>query len=130
MKTIIAGSRNAEKTRSYYAIGLCMGAMVKKGRMVTEIVSGGASGVDTFAQMIAKEYGFPLKVMNADWDKYGRKAGYIRNSEMAEYADALIAIWDGKSPGTKMMIDIAQKKGMPVEIYRLDLPWTLEKEKS
>lgn len=94
-----------------------------------EIVSGAARGVDTFAIEIGDQYKIPVKTFPADWDTHGKQAGYLRNAEMAEYADALIAIWDGKSPGTKMMIDLAQKKGRPVEIYRLDIPaqvWGME----
>lgn len=120
MKTIIAGSRDIPQDRAYYGIGCCMGKMIKNGHPVTEIVSGGARGVDTFAKNISADYGIPFKEFPADWDKHGRKAGYLRNVQMAAYADALIAIWDGQSRGTKMMIDIAMKKGMPVEVYRTD----------
>ncbi len=55
----------------------------------------------------------------AAWDTYGLKAGYIRNEEMADNADALIAIWDGKSRGTKHMIDIATRKGLRVYIHEV-----------
>lgn len=120
MKTIIAGSRDIPMDHAYYGIGLCMGTMSKKGMNVTEIVSGGARGVDKFGEEIGVQYGIPVKVFPAHWDAYGKKAGFLRNAAMAEYADALIAIWDGKSRGTKMMIELAQKKGLPVEIYRTD----------
>jgi hypothetical protein len=54
----------------------------------------------------------------ADWDRYGKAAGYIRNETMAANAEALIALWDGRSPGTKHMIDIARKKGLKVYVHR------------
>lgn len=57
-----------------------------------------------------------LKIFPADWDKYGRRAGPIRNREMAEYADALLAYWDGKSRGTKNMIEEARARGLKVSI--------------
>lgn len=116
MKVIIAGSRDVDEAAAYFAIGVCIGRLAKKGVHVKEIVSGGARGVDTYAIAIAKQYNYGLKVFPADWDKHGKRAGYLRNVEMAEYADALIAIWDGRSPGTKMMIDIAKKKDMPMEV--------------
>ncbi|SEQ39415.1 Protein of unknown function [Lachnospiraceae bacterium NE2001] len=86
---------------------------------VTEIVSGGASGVDSMAERFANEKGIPVKVFNADWKKYGRGAGPVRNKEMAVYAGdkgALIAFWDYKSKGTGSMIKIAEKMNLNVYI--------------
>ena len=57
----------------------------------------------------------------ADWERHGRAAGPIRNEEMAEVSDALIAFWDGKSRGTKSMIEIAMRKGLQVAVVRYDL---------
>lgn len=67
---------------------------------VTEVVSGGAKGVDTQAMRTAFINEIPFKEFKANWDKYGNKAGIIRNCEMVEYSDFLIAIWDGQSHGT------------------------------
>jgi len=81
-----------------------------------EIISGGARGADQLGEKFAKEGGFKLKIIPADWNTFGKSAGYRRNVEMAEYASqdedysVLIAFWDGKSRGTKSMIDIANKK--------------------
>jgi hypothetical protein len=58
----------------------------------------------------------PLKIFPAQWSIYGKGAGYIRNREMAQYADALIAFWDGKSKGTKNMIDEAKKQGLIIKV--------------
>lgn len=77
-----------------------------------EIVSGGARGADTLALEYARERGYPVTLMKADWDTHGKSAGYIRNQEMANYATHCLAFWDGKSRGTKHMIDIAQKDGL------------------
>ena len=78
-----------------------------------EIVSGGASGADKLGERFAEEFGYSLAKFPADWDKYGKGAGIIRNKQMAKYAVSdkcigmLIAFWDGKSRGTKNMIEIA-----------------------
>ncbi len=88
-----------------------------------EIISGGCTGADALAEIYAKEWDIPLKVFPADWKKYGKYAGPIRNEEMAVYASSdeddwgmLIAFWDGKSRGTKNMIDIAFKYGLDVHV--------------
>jgi hypothetical protein len=79
-----------------------------------EIISGHAQGADSLGERFAKEFGYDLRVMTADWDKHGKSAGMIRNKEMATYAKqdpdycALIAFWDGKSKGTKNMIEIGR----------------------
>lgn len=75
---------------------------------ITEVVSGGAKGVDSLGEVWAHSMGVPVKVFPADWDKHGKKAGFVRNAEMAEYADALIAVWDGQSRGTYDMIRKAE----------------------
>ena len=74
-----------------------------------EIISGGASGVDALGERFAKEHNLGLKVVPADWKTYGRSAGPRRNEQMARMAGTLIAFWDGKSRGTKNMIDTAKR---------------------
>lgn len=113
MKVIIAGSRGIT---DYNVI---VTAIQKSTFSVTEVVSGGARGVDKLGEQFARLNKLALSVYPADWDKYGKSAGYKRNLQMADYADALIAIWDGESKGTKHMIDIAGKKGIPVYILTL-----------
>ena len=81
-----------------------------------EIVSGGAKGADALGERYAREKGYSLRVFPADWAKYGRKAGPMRNRQMAEYADALLAFWDGESAGTKNMIEEANKQGLKIGI--------------
>lgn len=74
------------------------------------IVSGTCRGADRLGEKWAKERGLRIKRFPADWDGLGRKAGHIRNEEMARYSDALVAFWDGSSPGTKGMIELADNK--------------------
>lgn len=81
-----------------------------------EIVSGGAKGADALGERYAEENAYPLKIFPADWDNLGKRAGFVRNSEMAEHADYLIAFWDGKSRGTKHMINIAKRVGLKVKV--------------
>lgn len=87
---------------------------------ITEIVSGGARGVDELGERLAFSCNIPLKRFPAPWKLLGKKAGYLRNVAMAEYADALLAIWDGESKGTKHMIDIATEKGLRVYIHKVE----------
>lgn len=108
MKTIIAGSREITST---HVVRL---AVEESGFAISEIVSGGARGVDRIGIWVAESFNLPIKVMDADWELNGKSAGFIRNISMAEYADALIAVWDGKSSGTKHMIEEAKKKGLKV----------------
>lgn len=82
------------------------------------IISGTAQGADSLGERYASERGFSVLRFPAHWDMYGKGAGYIRNITMAKNADAVIAFWDGNSPGTKHMIDIANQKKLPVRIVR------------
>lgn len=82
------------------------------------IVSGKARGADSLGEKYANENGLNIMEFPADWDKHGKSAGYKRNVEMAENADALIAFWDGDSRGTKHMVDIAKEKNLPTRIIR------------
>lgn len=82
------------------------------------ILSGCARGADTLGEKYATELDIPVKHFPANWDKYNKAAGYIRNKEMAEYGDKLIAFWDGKSKGTKHMIDLARANNLSVTIVK------------
>lgn len=114
MKVIIAGCR--DWTASYRRIDECV---EKSGFNVTEEVCGGADGIDTSGAKWAKQSGILVKIFSADWTKYGRAAGPIRNAQMAEYADALIAFWDGKSRGTLNMIKEMRKLKKPYRVVPL-----------
>lgn len=115
MKTIIAGGR----TITDYS--LVLSALRESEFQITEVISGMASGVDTLAIQYARENNLPLIEFHADWNTHKRAAGPIRNREMAKYGEALIAIWDGQSRGTKNMIEEAAKKGLKVYVKRTDL---------
>jgi len=81
-----------------------------------QVVSGNAKGADSLGEKYANEKNHSLKLFPADWVKHGKSAGMIRNAEMAKYADAVIVFWDGKSPGTKHMIDLAKNLKMRLKI--------------
>lgn len=111
MKTIIAGSRTCSNKQSLIsAIEAC-------GWTPTVVISGGARGADQLGEAWAKENHIPCETYLAEWDKLGRSAGYIRNATMADKAEALIALWDGKSPGTAHMIRLANQRGLRVHVH-------------
>lgn len=114
MRVIIAGSRDITDIR------LVMDLIDASYFDITTVISGCARGVDTLALM--KPWACPIRrvpVTSADWDKWGKSAGYRRNTLMMLEADALIAVWDGKSPGTEHMIRIMRMAGKPVEVTRV-----------
>lgn len=82
------------------------------------IVSGHASGADALGERYAQERGYELETFPADWKASGRAAGPIRNAKMASVAHTLIAFWNGKSRGTKNMIDTAKKHNLQVAVVR------------
>ena len=85
----------------------------------TEIISGGAKGIDADAKKYAQENEIALTEFLPDYQRYGRGAPLKRNIQIIEYADMVLAVWDGKSRGTKFVIDQCQKKNIPVRIiYR------------
>lgn len=114
MKVIIAGSRDFI---DYAKLEEICDFLLQNYDKV-EIVSGGARGADKLGEAYAKSKGHSLSVMPADWEKYGRSAGYRRNETMAKYADCLIAFWDGESRGTKHMIDLARQHKLIVKICK------------
>jgi len=85
-----------------------------------EIVSGSARGADSLGERFAKEFGCNLKMFPAEWEKWGKSAGYRRNAEMAKYGDACVCFWDGKSKGTKHMIDLATKEGINLRVINYE----------
>lgn len=112
MKTIIAGSREGFTLEDVYEAHTCSGFGI------SEVVSGGARGVDRLGELFAKEQDVPIKQFIPDWNgPLDKAAGHARNRDMGDYADALIALWDGQSKGTKGMIEYAKKKGLQVYVY-------------
>ena len=87
---------------------------------VTEIISGGAIGIDTLAEEVADKRRISKSIIRPEYDKYGKKAPLIRNKEIVNRAELVIAFWDGKSRGTKFTIDYAKKLNKEVKIYIAD----------
>lgn len=115
MKVIIAGARDLTQNTHYEGV---VQAVEQSGFDVSEVVSGGASGIDELGQIYAKEYNLDLTVFYANWKKRGKAAGPHRNSRMASYADALIALPGPDSKGTYHMIKEAKSKGLQVFVAR------------
>ena len=112
MKTIIAGSRNITDYT------LVEAAVKESGFEITEVVSGAARGVDRLGEVWADQHQIVYRQFKADWNTHGKAAGFIRNQEMADYAEALVAVWNG-SRGTKDMITRATNRGLKVHIKRV-----------
>lgn len=84
---------------------------------VTELVSGGAKGVDTLAKIFATENNFKFTEFLPDYEKYGKAAPLRRNDEIIDYADIVLALWDGKSKGTEYVIDKCKEIGKSLIVY-------------
>lgn len=110
MKTIIAGSRSIDNMLVLHD------AIVQCKWVITGILCGQAKGVDTLGKIWGLANNIPVCYYPADWDKYGKAAGHIRNAEMAKDADALLAIWDGVSKGTANMITQARRLKLKVHV--------------
>lgn len=117
MKLIIAGSRDLSPTVTdlEYLFNIIIGGVDNK--RFKEIVSGCAKGVDTSGELLAKKYQIPIKKFKADWDKYGKAAGPIRNKMMADYADMAIILINDLSKGSLNMIQHMNSLNKPHIIY-------------
>lgn len=118
-KVIIAGSRGFS---NYKLLREQCNKYLHEKRKTSNviIVSGHARGADTLGEKYAQDEGFALEIYPAQWKKLGKQAGYRRNEQMAEVADALIAFWDGSSRGTKHMIDIMNEKNLLVRVVEYE----------
>lgn len=116
MKVIVAGGRNFN---DYELLCSKLENILKNQTDIT-IISGKARGADALGERYAQEQGYKLEAHPADWDQYGKRAGYIRNEEMAKVADALVAFWDGNSRGTLHMINIAKRYGLKIRIVKYE----------
>ena len=115
LRTIIAGSRNATQ---YACLVHTMSSLPWRPSV---ILSGTARGADRLGERWAQEHGVQVEYYPADWDAFGKSAGYKRNAEMATKADALVALWDYKSRGTKHMIDLAARHGLRIQVVNFEL---------
>jgi hypothetical protein len=114
-RVIIAGGRDYN---NYAELERKMDKLLSNIKDDIVIVCGMARGADTLGEQYGKQRGYKINYFPADWKTFGKSAGYIRNQEMAENADALVAFWDGKSRGTANMIDIAQRFNLRVRVIR------------
>lgn len=116
-RLIIAGGRDfKDYTLLRSTVDKLLQNKLRKEKIV--IICGMAKGADMLGARYAQERGYKIRYFPADWDKYWKRAGPIRNEEMAKNADALVALWDGKSPGTRNMIETAEKYNLAVRIKR------------
>ena len=88
----------------------------------TVIITGGARGVDSEAESAARSRGLSVVIHEAEWNRHGKKAGPIRNTEVVNDCDKLVAFWDGQTPGTKDVISKASKAGKLEKVFRCDNP--------
>ena len=109
MKVAVIGSRGLQVDRleDYLPEG------------VTEIVSGGARGVDTCARNYALSHGLTLTEFLPEYNRFGKGAPLMRNIAIIEHADLVLAFWDGRSKGTKFVIDCCKKQNIPVVVHQL-----------
>jgi predicted Rossmann-fold nucleotide-binding protein len=114
-KVIIAGSRGFSNYKLLKETCDDFLRNIKKEYNIV-IISGGARGADKAGEKYASDEDLDLEIYPADWKKYGKSAGFMRNEQMANIADAVIAFWNGESHGTKHMIDIAEEKGLNVKV--------------
>lgn len=110
MKVAIVGSRSIE----YFDLSQFLP------EQTTEIVSGGAAGVDTIAKNYAVTHNIKYTEFLPEYQKYGRNAPLLRNVSIIEYADEVLVFWDGKSKGSKFVIEHCHKTGVPVRIFVLE----------
>lgn len=115
MKTIIAGSRTIKDKK------ILEEAIAASGFEITRVITGMAKGVDSLGKIWGNENAIPVSEYPANWGKYGKRAGYLRNLDMAKQANALIAVWDGESKGTAHMINIAKKQGLKIYVHKVEV---------
>lgn len=111
MRVIIAGSRTILEPKEVEK-AVEQSPFYKK---ITIILCGDARGVDFLGQLYGEYHGIPVEHYPAQWNQYGKSAGYRRNEQMAQNADALILVWDGQSKGSDHMLEIAKRYNL--EIY-------------
>lgn len=119
MKVIVAGGRDFDDKRMLYNVldRMFIPQDFVLPEHTLEIVCGCAEGADYLGEHWAITNWAPVKYFPADWERYGKGAGMVRNREMAEYSDALVAFWDGESRGTSNMIQEALKHGLEVHVF-------------
>ncbi len=120
MRVIIAGSREFIGGEYVDAISDAVAIFEQSVGLITEVVCGDADGIDTAGRLWAESNGIQVQRFPADWKKHGKKAGPIRNRQMAEYSRGLILVWDGKSRGSANMLKVADELGLATMSIVLD----------
>ncbi|MDW7677745.1 MAG: DUF2493 domain-containing protein [Bacillota bacterium] len=115
-RVIVAGSRNFSNFR---LLEEKLDKLLRT-KHAPMILSGAAPGADRLGEKYAAKRGFPLIRYPAQWSRYGIQAAKIRNAQMAEEADAVVVFWDGKSSGSRHMIQLADRKKLPLRVIRTD----------
>ena len=113
MRVIIAGSRTIVDPT------ILVSAIEASGFEISLVISGRARGPDTLGELWAQANNIPVEFYPAEWEKYGKSAGYVRNDAMPKVADAAIVLWDGKSAGSKNMIELMRRKNKPCHVLTL-----------
>lgn len=117
MRVIVAGGRDFFQPEHTFLMRKTLDVLLSSvSKSDIEIVSGTAKGADRAGEEYANFRGIQVKQFPAEWDKYGKSAGYKRNAVMAEYANHCVVFWDGKSKGTGHMIDLAKKSGIFLKV--------------
>ena len=117
-RIVVAGCRdynNYQEAKKF--IDRCISNLLNNYELV--FVSGGCRGADMLGERYATEHNYSIERYIADWSTFGKKAGPLRNAEMAKICDYVICFWDGKSKGTKNMIDCVLKMDKPIRIKRI-----------
>lgn len=114
MKLAVVGSR----TFNNYELLKTKLDSIHMNNKIDMIISGGAKGADSMAEKWSKENNIPTNIFIPEWNKYGRRAGYIRNVDIVRNADEVIAFWDGLSKGTKHSINLATDNGKTLHVVK------------
>lgn len=110
IKVVVAGSRSFN---DYDLLKTSLDLFLQHYDSVT-IISGHAYGADKLGERYASQKGYEVELFIPNWDLYGKRAGYLRNEDMAKNGDVLVAFWDGKSKGTQHMINLAKKHELKI----------------
>jgi hypothetical protein len=114
VRTIIAGSRHISQEETLRCI-----ERTDWKDQITTVLCGCAIGPDTWGERWAEAHGIPVERFPANWSRFGYSAGPKRNQQMVDHADALLAVWDGKSKGTQDVIDRAVRAGLKVTCWKV-----------